>query len=200
MLCVSLCACGERAPETPKAPSCTSDQDCTGGWVPSVPTGPRNGTFQATPNCGPNARCSSGQCLPPAAMVGRAGPDTGSISFETAKGPKAYQVELARSGFETGRGLMCRDSMKPDWGMLFIMSARRTQRFWMKNTLIPLDMVFLDEAWKVVGVAADVQPLDLSGAGVDKPSRYVLELVAGQAKAQGIEAGTQASYTPPAAL
>ena len=196
LILIAVLGCSERAPA---APACETDGDCTGPWKPSDPVA-QDGARQTSPNCGPVDRCSVGQCLPPAAIVGRAGPDTGSLTLQTPKGPRVWKVEVARSSFETTRGLMCRPSMLDDWGMLFIMSAKRAQRFWMKNTLIPLDMVFLDDKWKVVGVAADVQPLDLSGAGVATPSRYVLEINAGQAEAHGIEAGVQAKYTPPESL
>lgn len=171
-------------PSTPAAAPCSTDKDCVGDWSPSMR------------GCGPNERCVEGQCATPPAITGVANSETGRIVFE---GPRedAFQVELADAQFETTRGLMCRRSMKPDWGMLFFMRQTRAQRFWMFNTLIPLDMVFLDEDWTVVGVVAETVPLDTTGRGVDTPSRYVLELGAGVAARHDIVAGRKARYYTP---
>ncbi len=171
------------APAT-TAPACRHDQDCTGAWNPGVD------------GCGPVDRCVEGACRVPAAITGVADATTGRIAFATPAGEKAYGVELVSHPFETARGLMCRDAMKPDWGMLFLLETR-VQRFWMKNTLIPLDMIFLDDAWKVVGVVSGAQPRTLTSRGVDAPSRYVLELVDGEAARAGIAAGVQARFYPP---
>ena len=70
-------------------------------------------------------------------------------------------VEIVDDRFEISRGLMCRDGMAENWGMLFFMEREQIQRFWMKNTLIPLDMVFIDRNWRVVGVVEDTEPLSL---------------------------------------
>ena len=68
----------------------------------------------------------------------------------------------------------------------------------MKNTLISLDMLFIDENWRVVGVINDVPPLNLESRGVDAPSLYVLELKAGEANRLGLFSGMQMTYTAPA--
>ena len=131
-------------------------------------------------------------------MTGEESRYTGRITFETAKGDASFGVELAQDSYATTRGLMCRDSMDDTWGMLFFMPTTRVQSFWMKNTLIPLDIIFIDEAWTVVGVAADAQPQTLNSQSVGKPSRYVLELNAGIAERSGIKAGTKARFFAPA--
>lgn len=176
----------DAAPAKPDEPTCRTDRDCTAGWHPGMPV------------CGPVDRCVEGRCRRPAAMTGRPDASTGRIVFETANGERAWQVEVVSTPFETARGLMCRETMRRDWGMLFLMPATRVQRFWMKNTLIPLDMVFLDEGWRVVGVVAGAEPRTLTGRGVDTPSRYVLELNAGEAARAGIEPGVRARFYPPA--
>ncbi|MFN3199849.1 MAG: DUF192 domain-containing protein [Bradymonadia bacterium] len=170
---------------TPEGKTCERDQDCTPTWTPRV-----NG-------CGPVERCMESACIKPPAMTGVANSETGRLVFETPMGPRQYRVEVVDESYETQRGLMCRDSMADDWGMVFLMPTTRVQSFWMKNTLIPLDMVFLDEEWQVVGVLADVPPLNLQGRSVGKPSRYVLELNAGVAAQAGIEAGTKARFYAP---
>ena len=129
-------------------------------------------------------------------MTGESNAQTGRIVFETDLGDRAYQIEVVDERFEISRGLMCRDTMEADWGMLFLMEQTRRQSFWMKNTLIPLDMVFIDEDWQVVGVTS-AQPLTLTSRGVNGLSRYVLELREGTADAVGIRAGTQARYFAP---
>ena len=131
-------------------------------------------------------------------MTGAAHPETGEIAFETKGGETRYRIELVDEAFEIQRGLMCRPSMRAEWGMLFLMPAARPQKFWMKNTLIPLDMIFLDDNWAVVGVVARTEPQTLTSRGVDIPSRYVLELVAGAAAKAGIEVGAQARFFAPA--
>ena len=161
-------------------------RDCTGDWTPD-----QRGCD--TPN-----RCFGRACIAPPAMTGVANDQTGQIVFEGTP-EVTYQVEVARAPFETQRGLMCRDSMKPDWGMVFLLPMTRVQRFWMFNTLIPLDMVFLDEAWNVVGVVEGAEPLTLTGRGVAEPSRYVLELAVGQVRRAGIAAGQKARFYPPRA-
>jgi uncharacterized membrane protein (UPF0127 family) len=174
-------------PDAEAATACARDIECTGGWHPQMPT------------CGPTDRCVEGACAPPPALTGEATTETGRLVFEGAAGEVTYQVEVQDDDFEIQRGMMCRRSMRPGWGMLFLMPQTRAQRFWMKNTLIPLDMVFLDEDWKVVGVVAEAAPQTLTGRSVDAPSRYVLELVGGAAAKAGVQAGVQARFYPPAA-
>ncbi|MCB9521789.1 MAG: DUF192 domain-containing protein [Myxococcales bacterium] len=198
-LLLCLAGCGERpaapaaAPATTppsadaQAKACEADVECVGDWRPQMR------------GCGPVARCMEGRCVEPPAMTGVANAETARIVFETAQGEKAYQIELVDQPFETSRGLMCRDAMKPDWGMLFLMSRTQVQSFWMLNTLIPLDIMFLDEDWKVVGTAADAVPQTTTPRTVGQPSRYVLELNAGEAARAGLAPGTQARFYPPRA-
>lgn len=175
-------------PEPEATPTtCTADPDCTDGWHPQMPS------------CGPLERCFEGVCLMPPAMTGIPNDHIGRVVFETADGERPYEVEVVDDRFEISRGLMCRPSMKPNWGMLFLMPQTRVQSFWMLNTLIPLDMVFIDEEWKVVGVVAHAEPRTRTSRTVGLPSRYVLELVGGTAARVGITAGTPARFYAPQA-
>lgn len=176
---------GTAARSTEEAPQCQTDAECVAPWRPD------------RPGCASADRCVQGQCIAPAAMTGVADATTGRVVFDTPQGERSFQVEIARDAFETQRGLMCREQMKADWGMLFIMPRREPHYFWMFNTLIPLDMFFLDEDWRVVGIAADAVPHSRSPRGVDRPSRYVLELVGGAAAEAGLKVGTQARFYPP---
>ncbi|MEE2758197.1 MAG: DUF192 domain-containing protein [Myxococcota bacterium] len=110
---------------------------------------------------------------------------------------KMIDVEVVDDRFEISRGLMCRTEMQGDWGMLFFMAQTRIQSFWMKNTLLALDMIFIDDNWQVVGVVTNAQPETLTSRSVSSPSRYVLELKAGQAAAYGLKAGSQLNFIPP---
>ncbi len=174
-----LCALGcngkpAPAPATMPAPAPEPDAEAATACARDIEC--TGGWHPQMPTCGPTDRCVEG-----------------------AAGEVTYQVEVQDDDFEIQRGMMCRRSMRPGWGMLFLMPQTRAQRFWMKNTLIPLDMVFLDEDWKVVGVVAEAAPQTLTGRSVDAPSRYVLELVGGAAAKAGVQAGVQARFYPPAA-
>ena len=142
-------------------------------------------------DCNLYLRCLSNLCDDPPAMTGRAPMDTPIAKFLSPDGTELgrFQLELAVAPHEQSRGLMFRRSMLPDWGMLFIYPRKDILTFWMKNTYIPLDMVFIDDGGTVVGVVT-AEPLTLTPRSVGKPSQYVLELVAGTAERIGISAGT----------
>ena len=102
-------------------------------------------------------------------------------------------LELAITPEEVANGLMFRPSLPPDRGMLFVFEAERQPSFWMKNTLIPLDLVFLDSAGTIVDLTTDVQPCAVDPCPTYSSSglaRAVLELAAGSAAAHGLEAGS----------
>ena len=98
-------------------------------------------------------------------------------------------LEIAAEEHERTRGLMYRRRMHPDFGMLFIFDDDAERSFWMKNTLIPLDMVHIDSRGRVVGIVDRAEPLTLSPRRTGVPARYVLELTAGRASELGIEPG-----------
>lgn len=107
-------------------------------------------------------------------------------------GGQTFRVELATTPAEYAHGLMERTSMPADHGMLFVFPDSQPRTFWMKNTLIPLDILFFDAHRKLVAIQADAQPctadpctLYPSGA----PARYVLELNAGTAAKLGLQMG-----------
>ncbi|MET0231273.1 MAG: DUF192 domain-containing protein [Rhodanobacteraceae bacterium] len=125
--------------------------------------------------------------LLPLAACAKAGP---SVEL---KG-KRFTIEIAEDEPSREHGLMDRTKMDDDHGMLFIFEDDAPRAFWMKNTKIPLDMIFLDSNRRVVSVAhdaapciADPCPAYSSGA----PARYVLELNAGQAARLGLTSGDE---------
>src|SRR5437763_1145360 len=82
----------------------------------------------------------------------------GAVRFETARGPWIVRVEIASDDASRTRGLMYRRSLEPDRGMIFVFPTTEDHTFWMHNTLIALDMVFLDESRSVIGVVASASP------------------------------------------
>ena len=148
-------------------------------------------------------RCHDGICTVPPAVTGQATPDTPRIVFDLGDGGTAtIRLEICDTPHERSRGMMFRDQLAEGWGMLFLFERAEVHRFWMKNTYLPLDMLFLGADGTVRGVVAQTKPLDLTGRGIPEPSRDVLELAAGAARKLGVRAGTPYRYlgvTRPAA-
>lgn len=113
---------------------------------------------------------------------------------------KRYKVELAKDDAERARGLMFRDAMAEDHGMLFIHDVQEPQAYWMKNTRIPLDILYFDNDRKLVSQQRDVPPCSLGDNcppyPSDAPARYVLELNAGQAEKLKLQDGTLMTFSP----
>jgi len=98
-------------------------------------------------------------------------------------------VELARTPDEQARGLMFRERLAPGTGMLFLFPADADHVFWMKNTLVALDMIFVDAEGTVVGVVERAEPLTTGPRQVGRPSRSVLEVPGGTAAERGVRRG-----------
>jgi uncharacterized membrane protein (UPF0127 family) len=111
--------------------------------------------------------------------------------FVSADGAKSqtFKFEVCSNDAERSLGLMYRRSLPDNAGMIFVFPEEREHTFWMKNTYIPLDMVFVDKAMKVVGVLEDVPPLNEAPRTVGKLSMYVLEFSAGTMKKMGVAPG-----------
>ena len=104
------------------------------------------------------------------------------------------QVELARTSEERARGLMFREQLDADAGMLFLYEEEGRLTFWMRNTLIPLDMIFISADHQVAGVVENAEPQTDTVRQVDQPSQFVLEVNGGFAAAHGITAGTPVEF------
>jgi uncharacterized membrane protein (UPF0127 family) len=100
-----------------------------------------------------------------------------------------FRLEVCSNDGERAMGLMYRRSIAPDAGMIFVFPEERQNSFWMKNTYISLDMVFVSRDMKVVGILHNVPPLNELPRAVGKPSMYVLEFAAGTMKRYGVEEG-----------
>jgi uncharacterized membrane protein (UPF0127 family) len=126
----------------------------------------------------------------------RASPDdvetlpTEQITIETQKGEKyIFNVEMAMTGSQHSQGLMNREQLAEDSGMLFVFHSVGKRSFWMKDTLIPLDMLFIDEDGTINHIHPMAKPLDRSYITSDKESKAVLELGGGTAQKYGITDG-----------
>ncbi len=114
---------------------------------------------------------------------------SGVVTFPDAPNTPKVDVELAVSEKEITRGLMYRRSMPEEHGMLFRLDERREHTFWMHNTCMPLDMLFIDEDGTVVGIVESAQPLTDSSRTVGCPSVFVLEVNAGWSRRHGVKPG-----------
>jgi uncharacterized membrane protein (UPF0127 family) len=119
------------------------------------------------------------------------------VTFPEAGGA-AVETEVVRSPHDTARGLMYRTSLATDHGMLFDLRVREDHKFWMHNTCIPLDLLYVDEDGLIVGLVENAPTLNDESRGVGCPSRYVLEVTAGWARRHGVKAG-QHMIIPPEA-
>lgn len=111
-----------------------------------------------------------------------------------------YQVEVAQDDASRARGLMFRDLLEAGHGMLFIHDRQEPQAYWMKNTRIALDILYFDNARRLVSQQRDVPPCSAGDACPPypsfKPARYVLELNAGQAAKLKLEDGVELTFGP----
>ena len=113
---------------------------------------------------------------------------------------KHFQVEIADDDAERERGLMFRDEMAADHGMLFIHDSEAPQSYWMKNTHIPLDILYFDHQRKLVSAQERVPPCSAGDRCPPYPSEgpalYVLEINAGEADELGVKAGDELVFGP----
>ncbi len=116
------------------------------------------------------------------------------LTIRTAKGVKRYSVEVARTGEQQEIGLMFRTKMEPAHGMIFPMDPPRMASFWMKNTLISLDLIFIRPDGTISSIAADAPTRSLANINSFEPVGAVLELVAGAAKRDGLKPGDKVSW------
>ena len=114
--------------------------------------------------------------------------DPAPLVADTGTEKKSFKVEIADDEGERARGLMFRENMAPDHGMLFVYDRQQPVAFWMKNTILPLDLVFIDQDGKVVGVEHGT-PYSEAPISPGVPARFVLELNAGTAAGIGLDEG-----------
>lgn len=108
---------------------------------------------------------------------------------------KKIDIEIADNEFETQTGLMYRDSMKENHGMLFVFPDSKPRSFYMKNTRFPLDIIYLDEKETIVSFQENAQPLNENSLPSNASAKYVLEVNAGLVKKWELVVGDKITYT-----
>ncbi|MGF6495120.1 uncharacterized membrane protein (UPF0127 family) [Luteibacter sp. 621] len=125
------------------------------------------------------------------ATLGAAAADAPSVTLHG----KTYSTEFATDDAQREHGLMDRAHMDADHSMLFIFPSDEPRAFWMKNTLIPLDILYFDQARKLVAMQLNAQPCKADPCAIypsgNLPARYVLELNAGEAGRLGLNLGDE---------
>jgi uncharacterized membrane protein (UPF0127 family) len=105
-----------------------------------------------------------------------------------------YNIEIAETDYERQRGLMDRKSMKDDQAMLFIFPDMRMRSFYMKNTYIALDIIYIDDSNKIVSIQKNAKPLNEASLPSTAPAKYVLEINGGLSDQLGIEEGDSIEF------
>ncbi|MBI1401121.1 DUF192 domain-containing protein [Hyphomonas sp.] len=116
------------------------------------------------------------------------------LSIKSGETVHKFTVEIADTPDSIREGLMFRESLAPDAGMLFDFGEVRPAAMWMKNTLIPLDMLFMDADGEVIAIARNAVPGSLRSLGPGVPVRAVLEIPGGRAKELGINPGDKVTH------
>ncbi len=129
-----------------------------------------------------------------AQVPGQVSFERGELDIETAGGRRHFVVELALSSDQQIQGLMFRRALAPDAGMLFLYDDDHEIQMWMKNTLIPLDMIFIRGDGTILSVAQRTVPRSLATIPSGGPARAVLEVNGGTAARLGIKAGDRVVY------
>jgi len=117
------------------------------------------------------------------------------LTFRRADGTLIpFNVEVARTPQEQSHGLMFLHSLAADAGMIFLRDSDEVATFWMENTLIPLDMLFVRHDGTIAKIVTNAKPLDLTGIGSDVPVRAVIEINGGEAERRGLREGDKVIY------
>ncbi len=119
---------------------------------------------------------------------------TAKVYLSTPKGEAAVNVEVVSTEAKIERGLMWREHMPVDNGMLFLMGFEKDWTFWMRNTLIPLDMIFIKKDMTIGGIVENAEPKTETLRKVGVPTFYVLEVNGGWCKQHGVVAGAKVRY------
>ncbi len=121
----------------------------------------------------------------------------GELSFLDAKTSRvisAIDIEVAATDASREQGLMYRDTMAENIGMLFMMGAEEMQAFWMKNTIISLDIIYVDSERRIVSIHKNCKPYSLDQIHSAAPALYVVEVIAGYTDKYKIKVGDRVSF------
>ena len=120
--------------------------------------------------------------------------DRAVLAVETRRGVYGFRVEVAHTPAQLAQGLMHRTELAEDAGMLFLFPKDERVSMWMKDTLISLDMLFIDSNGRVVDIAQQTQPLSLELITAARPARAVLEVRAGTVQRLGLQANDRVEW------
>jgi uncharacterized protein len=135
----------------------------------------------------PKAQAPSDAAAAPAAPSAK-------VYLSTPNGEVAVNVEVVSTEAKIERGLMWREHMPLENGMLFLMGYEKDWAFWMRNTLIPLDMIFIAKDMTVAGIVENAQPKTETLRKAGAKSLYVLEVNGGWCKEHGVATGAKVRY------
>lgn len=145
-----------------------------------------------TRNCTAPLVCQNGVCVVPPSIVDRHDETTPYVKFETETGTHSIWLEVVDDEYTMMRGMMMRKACQRGWGMLFVYPTEGMRSFWMHNTYIALDMVFIRKDGTVSNVIENAEPLnDIPRYESTDRVQYVLELPAGAAAEYHIRSGTR---------
>jgi uncharacterized membrane protein (UPF0127 family) len=131
---------------------------------------------------------------PPAPRTAPSGLDLVTLTIAGHGHSHAFTVEMARTAAQQELGLMNRHALAPDAGMLFPFDPPRPASFWMHNTLIPLDMIFIRPDGVIARIAANTVPMSDTPVAVAEPMTAVLELRGGRSAELGLQPGDRVSW------
>ena len=147
------------------------------------------------PACSPQA---AENASPPAASAASLHPVSGleviPLTITTLDKAHAFRVEVARTPQEQAKGLMFRTEMGANEGMLFPYDRPRMLSFWMRNTVLSLDLIFIDEQHRIINIAENATPYSEQSIPSAAPGIAVLELNGGRARELGIVAGNKVDW------
>jgi uncharacterized protein len=129
-------------------------------------------------------------CANPAARAASVQP----LEIATKSGVRVFLVEMATTEEEKTQGLMYRKELPDGKGMLFDFSPEQQISMWMKNTYVPLDMIFIRADGRILRIAENTEPLSTKIVSSGGPARAVLEVIAGTAQKYGIQPGDRVAH------
>jgi uncharacterized membrane protein (UPF0127 family) len=118
----------------------------------------------------------------------------GRLTIDTRHGPVMLDIEIADTERKREQGLMFRQHLAANEGMLFLFDTEEEIKMWMENTYIPLDMVFIGSDWRIVNIARDAEPLSTRIISSVQPASRVLEIAGGQAEKLGLKTGDGVTF------
>ncbi len=120
----------------------------------------------------------------------------GELIFQSAEGEYITKIEIEIANTEAKRalGLMYRNKMREDRGMLFVFDDEQYRSFWMKNTILPLDMIFVNSKLEIINIRKNTRPFDESQYISTAPAKYVIEVNAGFTNRYNIKSGDKISF------